>query len=195
MKKKDITFSAKHLAKKLKLRSVKSEVLNRHNELKKVYDDDPQKALIVDSAVVHGENLKDPFRSKVLMNEELNVPLKTGTHRAVGGDHDYPNPGDILCAALAVCMESTIRLIANRLEIELNHTRVLAQATIDVRGTLIFDRSIPVGFQKMDLQVELGYENAGEKVLKTLFNAAKRSCVVYQTLKPGIEISKSLKIV
>ena len=62
MKKKDITFSAKHLAKKLKLRSVKSEVLNRHNELKKVYDDDPQKALIVDSAVVHGENLKDPFR-------------------------------------------------------------------------------------------------------------------------------------
>jgi uncharacterized OsmC-like protein len=195
MEKKDIKFTAKHLAGKLNLRSVKSEVKRRHDELKVVYKKDPEKAVIVDSAVVRGEHLNDPFRSSVLMNDEINLPVKTGLHRAVGGDHDYPNPGDILCAALAVCFESTLRMIADRLEIQLDHTKVYVTATADVRGTLKFDKTVPVGFQKMDLEVELGSNNSGKKVLNTLFRAAKSSCVVYQTLKPGIPISNSLKIV
>lgn len=194
MKKKDVKFAAKHLAKKLKLRSVKSEVVRRHNKLKESYDQEPNEALIVDSAVVNGENLDDPFHSKVLMNDELNLPLKTGLHRAVGGDHDYSTPGDILCAALAVCMESTIRMIADRLEVQLDHTKVSVRAHLDVRGTLRFDKSVPVGFQKMVLKVELDAKNVGEKVLNTLFRAAVKSCVVYQTLKPGISIEKTLKI-
>jgi len=195
MEKDDITYTAKHLAKKLNLRNVNSEVVKRHNRLKEIYDDNPQKASIVDSAVVEGENLDDPFHSKVLMNDELKSPLKTGLHRAVGGDHDYPNPGDILCAALAVCLESTLGMIADRLEIELDHTKVSVEAIVDVRGTLKFDTSVPVGFQKMTMEVELGSDNAGEKVLNTLFGAAVKSCVVYQTLKPGIPISKTLNIV
>ncbi len=194
MEKDDIKFTAKHLAKKLKLRNAKSEVVRRHNKLKEIYDDDPKQALIVDSAVVKGENLDDPFHSKVLMNDELNLPLKTGLHRAVGGDHDYSTPGDILCAALAACLESTLRMIADRLEIQLKHTNVSVEAHLDVRGTLKFDNSVPVGFQKMNVDVELGSKNAGEKVLKTLFGAAVKSCVVYQTLKPGIPITKTLKI-
>jgi uncharacterized OsmC-like protein len=59
----------------------------------------------------------------------------------------------------------------------------------------MFDKSVPVGFQKIDMDVELGSNNAGEKVLNTLFRAALKSCVVYQTLKPGISIEKSLKVV
>ena len=129
------------------------------------------------------------------MNDELKTPLKTGLHRAVGGEHDYPNPGDLLCAALASCMESTIRMIANRLEIKLTHTKVLVEAIADVRGTLQFDPSVKVGFKYLDMDVELGAENAGEKIIKTVFNAAKRSCVVYQTLKPGVEIKKNFRIV
>jgi len=194
MEKDDIKFTAKHLAKKLKLRSENSEVVKRHNQLKKIYDDDPQKALIIDSAVVEGENLDDPFHTKVLMNDELSLPLKTGLHRAVGGDHDYSTPGDILCAALAVCLESTLRMIADRLEIQLEHTKVSVEANLDVRGTLKFDNSVPVGFQNMNMEVELGSNNAGEKILNTLFSAAVKSCVVYQTLKPGISIRKTLKI-
>jgi uncharacterized OsmC-like protein len=195
MEKDDLKYTAKHIAKKLKLRNVNSEVVKRHNKLKKIYDNEPQKASIVDSAVVKGENLDDPFHTKVLMNDELNLPLETGLHRAVGGDHDYSTPGDILCAALAVCLESTIRMIANRLEIQLEHTKVSAKANLDVRGTLKFDKSVPVGFQQINLEVELGSDNAGEKVLNTLFSAAVSSCVVYQTLKPGIPITKTLKVI
>jgi len=195
MEKDDIKFSAKHLANKLNLRNVKSEVAKRHKKLKEIYEEDPQKASIIDSAVVEGENLDDPFHSKVLMNDELNLPLKTGLHRAVGGDHDYSTPGDILSAALAVCFESTLRMIADKLEIQLEHTRVSVEASVDVRGTLMFDKSVPVGFQKMNMEVELGSNNAGEKILNTLYRAALKSCVVYQTLKSGIPVSKTLKIV
>ena len=195
MEKDDLKFTARHVARKLKLRNVHSEVVERHDRLREIYEDDPGEARIVDSAVVEGENLDDPFHSRVLMNDELDVPLQTGLHRAVGGDHDYATPGDILCAALAVCLESTLRMIADRLDIHLEHTRVSVEANLDVRGTLRFDTSVPVGFQDMSMEVELGANNAGESVLETLFGAAVQSCVVYQTLKPGISIEKTLKIV
>jgi len=195
MEKDDLKFTARHVARKLKLRNVHSEVVERHDRLREIYEDDPGEARIVDSAVVEGQNLDDPFHSRVLMNDELNVPLQTGLHRAVGGDHDYATPGDILCAALAVCLESTLRMIADRLDIHLEHTRVSVEANLDVRGTLRFDTSVPVGFQDMSMEVELGANNAGESVLETLFGAAVQSCVVYQTLKPGISIEKTLKIV
>jgi hypothetical protein len=130
MEKDDFTFTAKHIANKLNLRNATSKVAKRHQKLKTIYDDDAGKASIIDSAVVKGENLDDPFHTKVLMNDELNVPLKTGLHRAVGGDHDYSTPGDILCAALAVCFESTIRMIADKLEIQLEHQKYLRKPTL-----------------------------------------------------------------
>jgi len=86
-------------------------------------------------------------------------------------------------------------MIADKLEIQLNHTKVSVEASVDVRGTLMFDKSVPVGFQKMTMEVELGSSNAGEKVLNNVFRAAVKSCVVYQTLKSGIPIEKTLKIV
>lgn len=180
---------------KVGLRKSKSEVHRRQMELNKLYAANPNQALIVDSAVVIGQNLSDPFRTEVLINSEFKVPMKVGVHRAVGGDHDYPNPGDILCASLAACVESTLRMIASRLEIELFETKIEVTASIDVRGTLIIDRAVPVGFQSMHIAMEIGARNISDKMIHTLVNATKRSCVVYQTLKKGLPITKELKII
>lgn len=192
---KDKIFIAKQIMNKIGLRTAKSEVHRRQMELNKLYVANPNKALIVDSAVVIGQNLSDPFRTEVLINSEFKVPMKVGVHRAVGGDHDYPNPGDILCASLAACVESTMRMIANRLEIELFETKIEVTANIDVRGTLIIDKSVPVGFQSMHIAMEIGARNISDKMIHTLVNATKRSCVVYQTLKKGLTITKELKII
>ena len=180
---------------KLKLRTNKSEVYKRQTELSKIYVTNPNDASIVDSAVTISENLSDPFRTEVLINPELKVPFSVGVHRAVGGNHDYPNPGDILCASLASCVDSTLRMIAGRLEIELFEIKIEVTAKIDVRGTLIIDRSVPVGFQSMHIAMEIGAHNISDKMIHTLVNATKRSCVVYQTLKKGLPITKELKIV
>ena len=166
-----------------------SIVQQRHLGLNKKYLKDTVSAWITDSAEVIGKNLHDPFRTSVSINDKMKVPFKIGVHKAVGGDHDFPNPGDLLCASLASCFESTIRLISNKLRIELIETKITASAQVDVRGTLMIDKSVPVGFQSMHIDVLIIAKNTSEKLLHTLINGAKRSCIVYQTIKKGIPIS------
>ncbi|NGX84322.1 OsmC family protein [Aequorivita sp. KMM 9714] len=166
-----------------------SIVNQRHLILTEKYLNDPSSAWITDSAEVFGKDLHDPFRTWVAVNEKMKIPFKIGVHSAVGGDHDFPNPGDLLCASLASCFESTVRLISNKLNIELVETKVIATANIDVRGTLMIDKSIPVGFQSMHLEILVSARNTNNKLMTILINGAKRSCIVYQTIKKGIPIT------
>ena len=121
---------------------------------------------------------------------EHGAPWLVGIHRAVGGYHDLPNPGDILCAALAACFHSTLRIIADRLEIPIADLEVTTRAEVDVRGTLLVDRNVPVGFQQIKCQVRLqpaANVSPPEKV-KMLQAAAEHSCVVLQTLRNGVPV-------
>jgi uncharacterized OsmC-like protein len=173
------------------LQSIKngSVVHQRHLILYKKYQNNPTLAWITDSSEVIGTNLQDPFRTTVSVNDKMKVPFKIGVHKAVGGDHDFPNPGDLLCASLASCFESTTRMISNKLGIELCETKIKATAQVDVRGTLMIDRYIPVGFQSMHIDAFLIAKNINEKLLNTLIEGAKQSCIVYQTIKKGIPIT------
>lgn len=117
-----------------------------------------------------------------------------GVHEAVGGLSDFPTPGDVLCAAIASCLDSTIRIIASRLSIPLKSLSVCVQARIDVRGTLRVDDSVPVGFQGVDVEVDLqAMMQLPESTLNMILKAAEHSCVVIQTLRnpPPIEVSLS----
>lgn len=154
------------------------------------YLKNPEEARITDWAGVEGKNLDDPFHTSVTINDELQVPFQIGVHRAVGGLHDIPNPGDMLCASLASCFESTLRLIANRIGVPLLATDVQVTANADVRGTLMVDRNTPVGFQDMAVKVGLKvHDSVSKEVVGKLLKATEHSCVIYQTLKPGIPIS------
>lgn len=173
------------------LKSIKntSVVHHRHLILHEKYQKNALSAWITDSAEVIGINLHDPFRTSVSINDKMKVPFKIGVHKAVGGDHDFPNPGDLLCASLASCFESTIRMISNKLGIELIGTKIKAMAKVDVRGTLMIDQSIPVEFQSMHIDALLIAKNTNEKLLNTLIKGAKQSCIVYKTIKRGIPIT------
>jgi uncharacterized OsmC-like protein len=166
-----------------------SIVHQRHLVLNEKYIKDSTSAWITDSAEVVGINLHDPFRTSVSINDKMKVTFKIGVHKAVGGDHDFPNPGDLLCASLASCFESTIRLISDKLRIELIETKIYATAQVDVRGTLMIDTSIPVEFQSMHIDATIIAKNTNEKLLHILIRGAKHSCIVYQTIKKGIPIT------
>jgi uncharacterized OsmC-like protein len=178
-------FSTKN-AKSIKETSI---VYQRHLVLNEKYLKDSTSAWITDSAEVVGKNLHDPFRTSVSINDKMKVPFKIGVHKAVGGDHDFPNPGDLLCASLASCFESTIRLISNKLRIELIETKIYATAQVDVRGTLMIDKSVPIEFQSMHIDALIISKNTNEKLLHKLIEGAKRSCIVYQTIKKGFPIT------
>jgi uncharacterized OsmC-like protein len=75
------------------------------------------------------------------------------------------------------------------LRIELIETKIYATAQIDVRGTLMIDKSVPVEFQSMHIDALIIAKNTNKKLLNTLVNGAKKSCIVYQTIKKGIPIT------
>ncbi|WP_200974522.1 OsmC family protein [Echinicola sp. 20G] len=165
---------------------MKYSVKEKQQRLAEIYSSDASKAWITDMAVIQGQDLHDPFHNTVIINEEIKIPFRAGVHHAVGGLNDLPNPGDLLCASLAVCFESTLRMIANRLNIKLLKTLVKVTAEVDVRGTLVLDKSIPVGFQKMTIALNIATDRPDFE--PTLIKATEYSCIVYQTIRKGIPI-------
>jgi hypothetical protein len=51
--------------------------------------------------------------------------------------------------ALAACHDASMRMVADLLGIPLLDLGVEVTATLNVRGTLALDHSVPVGFQQM----------------------------------------------
>lgn len=165
----------------------------RQDPLRERYEAAPEEAKITDRARTTEGTETDPFHGFVVPgSEDFGVKWPFGIHRAVGGYHDAPNPGDVLCAALAVCLDSTIRMIAERLGVGLTSLEVDVTADVDVRGTLLVDRTVPVGFQSMRCHVDVqAAAGTDPKLMKKLLAAAEHSCVVLQTLRSGVPVETS----
>lgn len=152
--------------------------------LRSLYREKPTLAMVVDHARSCGPNPADPFRSLVEPMDGCGVSIPVGVHRALGGPHDAPTPGDLLCAALAACQDSALRLVANRLGVEILALEVRVAAQVDVRGALGMADGVPVGFQSMTCDIDLkAKDGTAPKLLETLRVAAQRCCVVHQTLR------------
>lgn len=152
--------------------------------LKAKYRETPGAALVVDHARTRSEVAADPFHAVVEPMDGCGVRVPVGVHAAVGGLHDAPTPGDLLCAALAACQDSAVRMVANLLGVELTALEVRVSATVDVRGTMAMDRSVPVGFQAMTCDVRMQVkEGTPPDLLHKLQVAAEQCCVVQQTLR------------
>lgn len=162
---------------------MKTLVQDAQAPLRNLYRTTPALAIVTDHARTCGVDPMDPFHSRVAPMDGCGVVVPVGVHRAVGGLHDAPTPGDLLCAALAACQDSAVRMVANRLGVEVLSLEVLVTAQVDVRGALGMDPEVPVGFQSMtcdiDLQVKQG---TPPKLQEALESAAQRCCVVQQTL-------------
>lgn len=174
----------------------KSIIKERQQPLMANYLENPKAAWITDMAIIEGKNLDDPLHTSVTINEELKVDFPIGVHRAVGGNHDFPNSGDVLCAALASCFDTALRMIANRLQITLIKTKIIATANVDVRGTLMVDKEVPVGFQSMGLEVEITVSNSvPTELANMLIKATERGCIVLQTLIRGTPVNVNASII
>lgn len=83
-------------------------------------------------------------------------------------------------------------MIADRLGIQLTSLEVNVTADVDVRGTLLVDRTVPVGFQSMQCHVDVqAAEGTNPQLMQKLLAAAEHSCVVLQTLRSGVPVETS----
>jgi len=171
----------------------KADVCARQAPLRELYENTPEEALITDRGRTTGGLDTDPFHGYVKPgSKDYGVVWPFGIQRAIGGDHDAPNPGDMLCGALAACMDSTIRLVADHLGVTLTSLEVKVAAELDVRGCLVVDRKVPVGFQKMNCHVDIKTADGTDPKLESMLKAASEySCVNMNTLRSGVPITTS----
>ena len=125
---------------------MKNTVFEAQVGLRAQYIKTPELALATDEARTCGIDPSDPFHSRVKPMRGNGIAVPFGVHRGVGGPYDAPCPGDLLCAALAACQDSSIRLVANLMGIELTALEVEVKATADLRGAMGLQKDVPVGF-------------------------------------------------
>lgn len=168
----------------------------RQQVLQQRYREAPDEAWIRDHGRAVEGDASDPFHGGIEAANNSGSRWAYGIHRAVGGDHDAPNPGDLLSSALAACLHSTTRMVAQWLEIELADLEVNVSAEADVRGALRVDSSVPVGFQRMHAvvtgRVMAGGNDAAR--LKLLADNAEACCVVMQTLRQGTDVRSDWRL-
>ena len=168
----------------------------RQDPLMAHYRQHPADAVIHDCAETASDRVpaNDPLHTEVSFGHTNPARLKMGVHRAVGGECDLPNPGEMLSAAIASCLDTTIRIIANRFDLPLAHLSVQVDAVVDTRGTLMVSSEAPVGFQSLEIRVDIEPAIPVEEAkLDMLLNAAEACCVVLQTIKraPAIALKRA----
>jgi uncharacterized OsmC-like protein len=150
--------------------------------LKQRYQEDPAAALVTLSASgrLDGENIV----CSVATGRAL---VDAGLHPSTGGDGLQVCSGDMLLQALVACAGVTLRAVATSLEIPVTGT-VHAEGELDMRGTLGVDRAAPVGFRTIRLGFDLE-SDAPDEAMATLQRLTERYCVVYQTLRGGVDVT------
>lgn len=159
-------------------------LLEAQTALRAQYKANPDLAMVTDRASTCSTDVADPFHSFVIPKGGDNNAWPVGVHSAVGGPYDAPCPGDLLCAALAACQDSSIRLVAANMGIELTALEVHVRGVVDIRGALGIQKDVPVGFQSITCDVHLQAKTGtSPETLHVLRVAAERCCVVMRTLQ------------
>jgi len=178
--------------------SGKINMRHRHAPIRAQYEEAPDAAWVIDHARTTDAKItpSHPIHAHVTCGEGIPVDIPVSVHRAVGGESDFPCPGEILAAALASCLDTAIRIIANIMGVKLAKLEVQVSLGADVRGTLRMGENIPVGFQTAQIKVDIKTEyDLAEAQLNALLNAAERSCVILQTLRapPMVTIERTFE--
>jgi len=135
----------------------------------------------------------DPLKWSVTGSPGSQRELTTGNHPALGGDGSGPCPGELVTMALAACMDGTVRMVADLMEIELDRIRVEVVNRGDIREMLrINDVDIP-GPTGITMTMEIEASGETEERLAKLRGAAMANSAVLNMLRgqTPVEVSWS----
>ena len=172
-----------------------SSVAERQTPLRMTYTKDGGEAISVKRVRTVETPTTDAWHGTVTADGFPDVAWEYGIDTKVGGYDDLPNPGHVLCAALAACMESTVRMVADHLRVGISRLEVEVVGDADVRGCLAMDSSIRSGFRQLRCEIRL--EPSGEvdeRLLQVVLDQAERLCVTLDTIRNGVAIEVSAEI-
>jgi uncharacterized OsmC-like protein len=139
-------------------------------------------------------DLNDPLHCAIVPESAPRISWNSGAHSAVGGTGDVPCSGDLLLGALAACQETTLRMVAANMGIELASLEVEVEADWDARGTLAMG-NYPIGLTAIRCKttVRVPSDVRGERA-ERLLRSAEKYCVVLNTLRNGVPVESSFSL-
>lgn len=171
-----------------------SALASRQALLRARYDRNPPEATTVKRVRTVADRTTDPLHGTVRSPEFPGQEWDFGIDQKVGGEDDLPNPGHLLCGALAACLDSTIRMLADVLGVGLLRLQVDVVGFVDVRGCLAIDDSVRAGFERITCEIDLETDpSADPRRKKALMERAERLCVTLDTLRHGVPIAISFE--
>jgi uncharacterized OsmC-like protein len=158
------------------------------------YKDDPLAAQIRLRVRSAQADLSDPLHCTAVGVSTPEISWRSGAHPAVGGTGDVPCSGDLLLGALAACQETTIRMVAANMGIELASLEVEIEADWDARGTLAMG-DYPIGLTAIRCvtRVTVPEDVKGERA-ERLLRSAEKYCVVLNTLRGGVPVESTFSL-
>jgi uncharacterized OsmC-like protein len=115
--------------------------------------------------------------------------MAVGLHPTVGGDGSAPCPGELVTMALAACMDGSVRLFADLMEITLDRIRVEVVNRGDVRGFLRVDDVELPGDIGITMTVELEAPDATQEQLAKLRTTAEAASGVLHMLRGEMAVA------
>jgi putative redox protein len=150
-----------------------------------LFKDEPDKA---NATVYANSQLVDAFRSVVKIRDfEVIIDQPNG----MGSSNSGPRPSEYVLAALAACHETTYRLYADAMEIELDAISVSVQGHADARGFFGPDENIAAGFSSVTGEISVE-SNASDEALERLRLAVNSHCPVLDDLVKPVDVKLNL---
>ncbi len=158
------------------------------------YIAEPQRAQVEIRVNNVASDLADPLHCTISPEAVPGVFWKSGAHPAVGGVGDVPCSADLLLGALAACQETTLRMVAANMGIELLSLEIKVTADWDPRGSLAMG-DYPIGLKaiRCETHAELKGDARGERAQR-LLKSAEKYCVVLNTLRGGVPVESSFAV-
>jgi len=159
----------------------------REAQLRARHERLPGSAWVTHLAWTEGSGADDPLRGVVRLGlEGREIPY--ALESALGGPEDQVGPRELFCAAVASSVDSTLRLIAARMDVGIERLAVIVTGDVDARGAL-GDLEVPAGFQSLRVEIDVALapgQRAG--AAQRLLAIAEQHCVLLQTLRHALPI-------
>lgn len=166
-----------------------SIVARRQKPLRHDYTQNPEQAITRKQVRTVETSTTDALHGIVEAVDHPDVRWAYGIDQKVGGYDDLPNPGHMLCAALAGCVDSTVRMIADHLGVGIEHLDVEVAGEVDVRGCMAIESSVRPGFRELRCEIRLQPTQAtDERLVQVLMSQAEKLCVTLDTLRNGVPV-------
>jgi uncharacterized OsmC-like protein len=169
-------------------------IRERQAPIRERYKANPDAAHIILKAHSGNSDLKDPLHCLVVPDAAPAHAWPSGAHPAVGGAGDVPCSGDLLLGALAACQETTIRMVAANMGIQLESLDIRVEGDWDARGTLAMG-DYPIGLTavRCATTVKVAGDVNGDRAAR-LLRSAEKYCVVLNTLRGGVQVESSFDL-